>query len=45
LGGFVVANLEDIPQADELFVIDNFEIKILEASEQKIERIQLHRIE
>lgn len=45
IGGFVVSNLEDIPNADEVFVIDNFEIRILEASEQKIERLELRIIE
>lgn len=41
LGGFVVANLEDIPSDGEVFIIDKFEIKILEASEQRIETLQL----
>lgn len=41
LGGYIVAKLEDIPEKDEVFVIDNFEIKILEASETKIEKVQL----
>ena len=41
LGGFVVANLEEIPSAGEIFIIDNFEIKIVEASKQKIERLEL----
>ncbi len=45
IGGFVVSNLEDIPNAEEVFVIDNFEIRILEASEQKIERLELRIIE
>ncbi len=45
LGGFVVSNLEDIPSAGEVFIIDNFEIRILEASEQKIERIALSVVE
>lgn len=45
LGGFVISNLEDIPNVDEVFVIDNFEIRILEASEQKIERLELRVIE
>jgi putative hemolysin len=41
LGGFVVANLEDIPSDGEVFIIDKFEIKIIEASEQRIETLQL----
>jgi putative hemolysin len=41
LSGFVVANLEVIPTAGEIFVIEQFEIKILEASDQKIERLEL----
>lgn len=45
LGGFVVSNLEDIPRAGEVFIIINFEIRILEASEQKIERIALSVVE
>ena len=45
LGGFVVANLEEIPSAGEIFIIDNFEIKIVEASQQKIERLELKRLE
>jgi len=45
LGGFVVSKLEDIPNTDEVFVIDNFEVKILEASEQKIERLELKVID
>jgi len=45
IGGFVIANLESIPEAEEVFIIDNFEVKILEASEQKIERLELKLIE
>ena len=41
VGGLVVANLEVIPKVDEVFVIDNFEIKVLEATEQKIDKIEL----
>ncbi|MDA8886726.1 hemolysin family protein [Bacteroidia bacterium] len=41
LGGFVLANLEDIPRAGEVFVIDNFEIKILVAAEQRIDSVEL----
>ncbi len=45
LGGFVVANLEDIPSEGEVFIIDNFEIKVTEASEQKIEKLELTVLE
>ncbi|MGB0851015.1 MAG: hemolysin family protein, partial [Bacteroidia bacterium] len=40
IGGFVLANLEDIPKEEEVFVIENFEVKVLVASEQKIEKIE-----
>lgn len=45
LGGFVLANLEDIPKAGEIFVIDNYEIRILEASEQRIEFLEMRDLE
>lgn len=45
LGGFILANLEDIPEAGEVFIIDNYEIKILEATEQKIKRLELKELE
>jgi len=41
LSGFIIANLEEIPPTGEVFIIDQFEIKILEAAEQKIEKVQL----
>ena len=41
LSGFIIANLEEIPPTGEVFIIDKFEIKILEAAEQKIEKVQL----
>jgi CBS domain containing-hemolysin-like protein len=41
IGGYIVSNLEDIPDKDQVFVIDNFEIRILDVSETKINRIQL----
>jgi CBS domain containing-hemolysin-like protein len=41
LGGFILANLEEIPPTGEIFIIDQFEIKIVEAIEQKIEKVQL----
>ena len=45
LGGFVLANLEDIPKVDDVFVIDNYEVRILEASEQRIERVEIRLLE
>ena len=45
LGGFVLANLEDIPEAGEVFIIDNYEVTILEASEQKIDKVELKELE
>lgn len=41
LSGYILANLEEIPPGGEVFVIDQFEIKILSAAEQKIEKVQL----
>jgi len=41
LGGYIMNHAEEIPEADTSFVIDNFKIKILEASNKKIELIQL----
>ncbi|MBT8326328.1 MAG: hemolysin family protein [Bacteroidia bacterium] len=45
LGGFVVANLEEIPSEGEVFIIDNFEIKVTEASDKKIEMLELTVLE
>ncbi len=45
LGGFIVANLEDIPNDNEVFVIENYEIKILEASDKRIEKVEIHRLD
>jgi putative hemolysin len=45
LGGFVLANLEVIPSSGEVFIIDNYEIKILEASDQRIEKLELKFLE
>jgi CBS domain containing-hemolysin-like protein len=41
LSGFILANIEEIPPTGEIFIIGRFEIKILEAAEQKIEKVQL----
>jgi CBS domain containing-hemolysin-like protein len=45
LGGYIVANLEDIPKQGEAYVIDQFEIKILEAKEQRIDKVKLSFLE
>jgi CBS domain containing-hemolysin-like protein len=45
VGGFVVANLEDIPKQGESFVIDNFEIKVVKASQQRIERLEIKSLD
>jgi CBS domain containing-hemolysin-like protein len=41
LGGFVIANLEEIPSIGDVFVIENFEIKVLEATEQRIDKLSI----
>lgn len=41
LGGYIMNHAEEIPDANTSFVIDHFKIKILEASNKKIELIQL----
>ncbi|AVR44323.1 hemolysin [Christiangramia fulva] len=41
LGGFVVNHTEEIPQEGELIHIEDFEIKILETSNTKIELVEL----
>jgi len=41
LGGYIMNHTEEIPEANTSFIIDNFKIKILEASSRKIELIQL----
>lgn len=41
LGGYIMNHAEEIPEANTSFVIDDFKIKILEASNKKIELIQL----
>lgn len=42
IGGYITSRLEDIPKPDDVFVIDNFEIKILEAGETRIEKVKLN---
>jgi len=41
LGGYIMNHAEEIPEVNAKFEIDNFRIKILEASNKKIELIQL----
>jgi len=41
LGGYIMNHAEEIPEVHAKFEIDNFRIKILEASNKKIELIQL----
>ena len=41
LGGLIVDFTEEIPQQDEIVTIDNFEFKILEASNTKIDLVAL----
>lgn len=41
LGGYIMNHAEEIPEPNTAFVIDNFKILILEASNKKIELIQL----
>lgn len=45
LGGYIMNHAEEIPEANTSFIIDNFKIKILEASSRKIELIQLSFLE
>lgn len=41
LSGFIVNHTEEIPQQEEIINIENFEIKILETSNTKIELVEL----
>jgi CBS domain containing-hemolysin-like protein len=41
LGGFIVSELEDIPQEGDEFNIKNFYIKVIKASDRKIETVEL----
>ncbi len=41
IGGFTVVNNEDIPEVNETVHIENFEILIMEASDNRIETLQL----
>lgn len=44
LGGYVVVKNEDIPEKNETIVIDNFEILVVEASDNRIETIQIKKL-
>ncbi|SEC80590.1 Hemolysin, contains CBS domains [Tenacibaculum sp. MAR_2009_124] len=39
LGGFIINHTENIPEKDEVLIIDNFQIKILKVSASKIDTI------
>jgi CBS domain containing-hemolysin-like protein len=41
LSGFIVMNNEDIPDQGETITIDRFEIKILKASDKRIELVNV----
>ncbi|WP_196890950.1 hemolysin family protein [Aureivirga marina] len=41
LGGFVVYNTENIPEKNEVVIIDNYEFTVLEVSATKIEELHL----
>ncbi|MBN2867238.1 MAG: hemolysin, partial [Flavobacteriaceae bacterium] len=41
LGGLIVDFTEEIPQQDEIVTIENFEFKILEVSNTKIDLVAL----
>lgn len=45
LAGFIVVKNEDIPQEKELVIIENFEIKILEAENNKLEVVDLKKVQ
>jgi CBS domain containing-hemolysin-like protein len=41
LGGLIVSETEEIPQKDEVIIIDDIKFTILEVSNTKIDTIQL----
>ena len=45
IGGFIIHHTEDIPKNDEVFVIDGFEFKILEATNTKIELVKMKKLD
>lgn len=44
LAGFIVVTNEDIPEKDEIITIENFEIKILKAEDNKLELVEFKKI-
>jgi CBS domain containing-hemolysin-like protein len=44
LGGYIVGRNEDIPDENETIYIDNFEILILNASNSRIETVQIKKL-
>ena len=45
LGGLIVFNKEEIPDIDDEIIIDNYSIKIIEATSSKIEKVLLKKIQ
>jgi CBS domain containing-hemolysin-like protein len=45
LGGLIMSYAEEIPEQAEIIIIDNYKIKILEASNNKIDLVELKLIE
>lgn len=45
LGGLIVNHTEEIPQKDEVIVMDTFQFTILEVSNTKIDLVEVKRIE
>ncbi len=45
LGGYVVSKLEDIPKQGEVFILGNYEVEIIKASENRIEKLKLKDLE
>jgi CBS domain containing-hemolysin-like protein len=45
LGGFIVSELENIPEVNDEFQINNFQIKVLEATDRRIERLELKALD
>ncbi len=44
IGGFVLDNLGHIPQAGEEFEFDNLQVKILEADERRVLKVEIKRL-
>lgn len=45
IAGYVVVNHEDIPEIDETIYIDNFKIHILSATDNRIETLQIKKLD